>query len=96
MDLDHTIQEGMDLAGERRLCSAIDEDFLKNERRISALHSHISSTLTKDLAELLDEADNLCLRVSIARQKASFALGYQAALRLLGVTPKRKGNGDEK
>lgn len=93
MDIDSTVAEDIGIANEQRLCSAIDGDFLKNERRISGLHSHIRAKLTKDLAELFDEADNLCLRVSITRQKASFALGYQAALRLLGVTPKTKGNG---
>jgi hypothetical protein len=91
-DIDFTIAEGMGRAGEQRLCAAVDEDFLKNERRLYLLGEKIGDDVNDDLGKLIDEHDNLSLEVSVARQKASFLLGYAAALRLLVVNtkPKRK------
>jgi hypothetical protein len=94
MDIDWTIAESMGREGEQRLCSAIDEDFLINERRLSQLEKKITDAVNDDIGKLLDDYDHLWTEVSVARQKASFALGYFAALRLVGVvglTPKPKG-----
>jgi len=89
-DVEWTIVEATGYKGEQQLCAAIDDNFLKNERRLSLLGHKIKSAVNDEIGELVDEYDDVRIESSVARQKASFQLGYQAALRLLGVDLKPK------
>ncbi len=64
------------------------DNFLKNDRQLHQLNRKITNAVNDDIGKLFEDYDNLAISVSGARQKASFALGYATALRLLGVTPK--------
>jgi ABC-type lipoprotein export system ATPase subunit len=90
-DVDATVQESMSRGDEQRLCTAIDKDFVKNENRLILLDKKISDAANNDVCKLVDEWDALHLAVSIARQKVCFVLGYEAALRLLGINDRPKG-----
>jgi hypothetical protein len=84
-DIDTTVDEGIGLAGEQRLCAAVDDDFMKNERRLEWLDKTILTAVSGEVEKLFDEYGDLRVTVCAARQKASFLLGYASALRLLGV-----------
>jgi hypothetical protein len=90
MDIDWNIVESMGLEREQQLCAAVDEDFPKDYKRVFQLSKKITDAVNDDIDKLFEEHSDLCLRLSIARQKAAFVLGYFAALRLVGVTPKPK------
>jgi hypothetical protein len=97
-DIEWTITEGLGREGEQRLCAAVDDDFVKNEDRLYALSHRISDALGKndDLSKLFIEYEDLAISTSGARQKASFLLGYQAALRLCDPAPGKRLQIDRK
>jgi hypothetical protein len=90
-DLEWVIVEGTTPEADNRICAAVHDDFLKNERRINQLEKIIDSKLKAGISKLFEEYNELVTSSTRAHEKASFTLGYAAAHRLLGVDPKPKG-----
>ena len=86
MDIGWVVAEDMGLEAEQRLCSAIDEHYLKDERRMNQLEHEIDG-------EAFSEFTTLASHLSSVRQQAQFALGYMAARRLLDIDEKTKNRG---
>ena len=87
-DIEFTVTEAMGLEGEQRLCTAVDDDFLAQERRINELDDQLRKLCSDEVWELLSEKDDLVISSSSIRQTASFNLGFAAALRLLSKQPR--------
>ena len=86
LDIGWIVTEDMGLEAEQRLCSAIDENYPKDEQRMNQLAQEIDS-------EPCNEYMTLASTVSSVRQQAQFLLGYMTARRVLGIDETMKNRG---
>ena len=84
-DLDWIIEEGVNIKEHHRLCSAVSDDFTKEERRRLILEQYLGDKLTGKLHKAFEDYVELRLNELCAHSSAHFHLGYATALRLLGV-----------
>jgi hypothetical protein len=89
-DVYTTIGGSMGDDDERRLCDALDEDYVTQENRIKQMEDQIETGLSEDARKLFDEYVELQKLNGFVRQQAYFHLGYMTALRLLCHDDKAK------